>query len=65
MIARPKLPSYPVEFLPLERRFLDRRDISPQLSCLVHENRSVVRRQNPSDTSNAGSLDTDARKNNQ
>lgn len=56
MIARPKLPSYNVEFLPLERRFLDRREIIPPLSFLVHEKRYFVRRQEPSDTSNAGSL---------
>ena len=62
MIARPKLPSYSVEFLPLERRFLDRREISPQLSFLVYEKRYLVRRQNPNDASNTISLENAGRK---
>ena len=62
MIATPKLPSYNVEFLPLERRFLDRREIIPPLSFLVHEKRHFIRRQDPGDTSNAGSLENAAHK---
>jgi len=62
MIARPKLPSYSVEFLPLERRFLDRREISAQLTFLVHEKRYFARRQNPNDASNATSLENTGRK---
>ena len=40
-----KLPSYSVEFLPLERRLLDRRNIRPHLTFLLHENRHFERRQ--------------------
>ena len=56
MIVRPKLPSYSVEFLLLERRFFDRREIIPPLSFSVHGKRYFVRRQDPSDTPNADSL---------
>ena len=39
-----KLPSYNVEFLPLERRLLDRREINHPLTFLVHEKRYLARR---------------------
>ena len=40
-----KLPSYAVEFLPLERRLIDRREINHPLTFLVHEKRYFARRQ--------------------
>ena len=61
MITRPKLPGYSVEFLPLERRFIERREISLQLS-LVYEKRSFVRRQNPNEATNAPTLSNAPRK---
>ena len=42
-----KLPSYKVEFLPLERRMLDRRQPINQLAHIRLERRCVERRQAP------------------
>ncbi len=39
-----KLPSYSVEFLPLERRLLDRRNVSHHLTFLLRERRELERR---------------------
>lgn len=39
-----KLPSYSVEFLPLERRLFDRRNSSLHLTFLRHEQRKLERR---------------------
>jgi len=47
MNAATKLPSYSVEFLPLERRLLERRRSSPHLTFLRHERRKLERRQSP------------------
>lgn len=48
-----KLPSYSVEFLPLERRLLDRRNTRPHLTFLLHENRHFERRQPPAEATAA------------
>jgi hypothetical protein len=48
-----KLPSYEVEFLPLERRLLDRRYPINGLRSPRHERRSLERRQ-ATDTSGHG-----------
>lgn len=38
-------PSYSVEFLPLERRLLERRNLRPQQGILRRERRRIQRRQ--------------------
>ena len=44
MKASSKLPSYSVEFLPLERRLLERRNLSHHLTFLLRERRKIERR---------------------
>lgn len=63
MKASTKLPSYSVEFLPLERRLLDRRIISPHLTFLLCENRFFERRQSPPEATAANKRVTALRKN--
>lgn len=58
-----KLPSYSVEFLPLERRLLDRRNISLHLALLLQEKRHFERRQSPSEATTANPRVTALRKN--
>lgn len=45
-----KLPSYRVEFLPLERRLLDRRKTSHHLTFLLSERRKLERRLSSADS---------------
>jgi hypothetical protein len=58
-----KLPSYSVEFLPLERRLLERRNASPHLTFLLSENRHFERRQSPAEATAANQRVTALRKN--
>lgn len=48
-----KLPSYSVEFLPLERRLLDRRDTDHYLTFLLRERRKLERRLSPAEATTA------------
>ncbi len=58
-----KLPSYSVEFLPLERRLLDRRNTSLHLALLLQEKRHLERRQFPSEATTANPRVMTLRKN--
>lgn len=51
MKATGKPPGYSVEFLPLERRLLERRSIHPYLTFLQRERRKHERRHSPAEPS--------------